>query len=137
MRTPKVYRTSQRPGKGRRVKGKLARNCTRMQNSLQPKQPARLANAPLEFSSRTEPEVELTADCNLRFSLNLKVSGLRFWKAIIGLLSAICSLVSCNLLRSRQCATPILFYPACAGGRHPGVNHGVQRSFFRLVSEQA
>ena len=136
MSKPKVYRTSQRPSKGCRGKRKPVSNCTELQNSRQPQQPARLAKAPPELPSRTEPDVELKADCNLSFSLNLKVSGLKFWKILVGLARAICSLISCNLLRSRPCATPILLYPVYTSGRYPGVNDGIERSFFTLGSTQ-
>ncbi len=82
MRKRKVYRTSQRPGRGCRGKRKPVHNCTEVQNSRQPKQPARLAKAPPELPSRTEPDVELKADCDLHISVNMKVSGLKFWKSL-------------------------------------------------------
>ena len=114
MRKPKVYRTSQRPGRscGHR---RLPAHCGREPSkSLQLQQPARLANAPPENLSRAESFVELKTDFNLSFGLDLKVSGVKLWHILAGLVRAICSLFSCIFLRCRARAEPFLSFSRMA-----------------------
>jgi hypothetical protein len=110
MRKPKVYRTSQRPGRSCNRRRLPAHCGSEPSQSTQLQQPARLANAPPEKLSHAEPFVDLKADFNLSLGFKLKVSGIKLRHILVGLVRAICSLFSCIFVRNRPRLIPLSFF---------------------------